>query len=223
MDPTTASAQLDSRSSDTSDAFTGVLEWISRSIKDSEAFRRFISPSATLLRGFGEDAREAGHALHGYLPDRIASLARPGRTTFILGRPGSGKTTLWWLLTEASTRLAPPLLPVPIGVQTLALAETREGLIRQAVPVTQLSDANLAALDAQRHLLILIDGLNEIDQASGISEGARRALRAIVRGHEVNAVVATSRPPIPNSFQPSGPVGRPHDELLLLPFDEEQM
>jgi len=200
-----------------------LLKSISENVRKSDIFTRFVSPSALLLKsGEGEEAL-GGRILHDNLPEYLTTLIRPGKTIFVLGGPGSGKTMLWYVLTEAASRIDPPLLPIPINVQTLALAVTRKDLIREALPHTLISDNDLQSLDADKRLLLLIDGLNEIEYATTINEASKRIVRAIVRGSEECAVLATSRSPIPPNFQISGPVGRPSSELVLLPFTADRI
>jgi len=199
-----------------------ILESLAERVRSSHSFHRFVSPPASVIET-ANGSPSGPRVLRQDLRDHLRTLVRPGRTVFLLGGPGSGKTTLWWAIAESAARFDPPLLPVPINVQTLADARTRLAIIRRALPQELISNQDLRSLDKERRLLLLIDGLNEIESAATVDEHARRVIQEFVAEREHSAVLATSRLPIPARCRHSTALVRPSVEVLLLPFDEEQM
>ena len=196
---------------------TQTLAQLADRVRQGECFRLFVSPSASMVRRGEEEPR----MVRDDLPQRIAAMARQRVTLLIQGGPGSGKTTLWTVLTEAAADHDPPLVPVPIDVRTLLDAQTREEVIRRALPGC-FSDAQIAELDDQRRLLLLIDGLSEIEHATRISDRAKTLVAQMTAGAEPCPVVATCRAPVPYRYVAEGPLARETVELVLLPFEPGQ-
>jgi len=200
---------------------TGLLIELSETVRQNAVYKSFVSPSASLVDR-EQTAQVESLIIHQDLPDRLVELVRPTKTVLVLGGPGSGKTTLSMMLTEAATRLSPALLPIPIDVQTLMQAETREQVIRESVP--GVSEEVIQQLDTGQRLLLLIDGLNEIEHSRTVGERARNVALSMVTGRERNAVLATSRVPVPSLFKGRGIFGaRDTVEVALLPFDDDQI
>nr|MBA3242458.1 HEAT repeat domain-containing protein [Acidobacteriota bacterium] len=199
----------------------GLLIELSETVRQNAVYKSFVSPSASLVDR-EQTAQVESLIIHQDLPDRLVELVRPTKTVLVLGGPGSGKTTLSMMLTEAATRLSPALLPIPIDVQTLMQAETREQVIRESVP--GVPEEVIQQLDTGQRLLLLIDGLNEIEHSRTVGERARNVALSMVTGRERNAVLATSRVPVPSLFKGRGIFGaRDTVEVVLLPFDDDQI
>ena len=199
------------------DNFLDSLEKIAERVQTTDYFKYFVSPSARIV----DELDTESQILRGDLPLKLVSRAQPGSTIFILGGPGSGKTILWHMLTEAAIRCDPPLVPVRFNVHWLAKHETRQGLLH-ATLAGLFTDQQIGELDRERRLLLLIDGLNEIAYSTTITERARTTVSDMIDGPEHCPVIATSRVPVPTNLRLPGSF-KEQVEILLKRFEDQQV
>jgi formylglycine-generating enzyme required for sulfatase activity len=139
---------------------------------------------------------------HGYGPrtevrrEPVADLRtaiRDHRRVILLGDPGSGKTTTLWQLTYAYAEAAKadPRAPLPVFVRLgdyTTEASFADYLSRQLGPLAPYVEPYRAS----RRLILLLDGLNEMPQAS-YAERVARIQEALDR-YVGETVVVTCRP-----------------------------
>lgn len=154
------------------------------------------------------------------LPERLVSLARPDRTIFIVGGPGSGKTTLCHAITASAVAYDPPFVPIPVDAHSLRRNPDRFRLIR-AVLGTHATESVVSQLTEEKRFLWVIDGLNEIDCAT-LPDGATQTIGDLLNGQDNCPVIALTRIPIPNRLWNPGPLTQETIEVTIQPFGESQ-
>jgi hypothetical protein len=190
------------------------------------AFRVTVDSVAEHL---GEESTWADEPVRTDLPGFLAGYLTAPRATqgplLILGQPGSGKS----VLTQVMAARMPPdqFLVVRVVLRDVAADEEIQAQIEHAVRAA--TGENLTWLDLSRSAgdalpVVLLDGFDELLQATGISQADYLKKVAAFQQREANqsrpvAVVVTSRTAVADRAQPAANTV----VLRLEPFGQDQI
>ncbi|MBZ0307237.1 MAG: SUMF1/EgtB/PvdO family nonheme iron enzyme [Anaerolineae bacterium] len=142
----------------------------------------------------------------------ILSAVETLRQLVVLGDPGAGKTTtLWKIAADAAQKAkADPDAPLPVLIRLGALS----GSLRDQI-VKQLAPLDFETLLAQKRVLLLLDGLNELPGAA--REVAVQDIKALVKACQQAGllIVVTCRE---LDYQETLELGIP-EKVMITPLD----